>query len=150
MFTDRSLPWLSSERLYQQLTETDTDTYTQRTPNHSTEVGDPYGGIRGRVEEAEGEGDSIGRPAVSTDPDPWELPETELPTKTILGWTEGPGTYIAEDCLVSPQWEKMHLILQRLEAPGKGEAWCGVSKGKREWVEELLGGGTRKGVRSGM
>jgi hypothetical protein len=29
MLTDRSLAWLSSERLYQQLTETDADTYTQ-------------------------------------------------------------------------------------------------------------------------
>ena len=29
MLTDRSLPWLSSERPYQQLTETEADTYTQ-------------------------------------------------------------------------------------------------------------------------
>ena len=29
MLADRSLAWLSSERLYQQLTETDADTYTQ-------------------------------------------------------------------------------------------------------------------------
>ena len=65
MLRDRSLAWLSSERPYQQLTEMDVDT-----PNHWTEVRDPYGGIRGRIEGAEGEGDPIGRPAVSTNLDP--------------------------------------------------------------------------------
>jgi hypothetical protein len=29
MFTDKSLAWLSSERPYQQLTETEADTYSQ-------------------------------------------------------------------------------------------------------------------------
>ena len=29
MLADRRLAWLSSERLYQQLTETDADTYSQ-------------------------------------------------------------------------------------------------------------------------
>jgi hypothetical protein len=53
----------------QQLTETDTDT----TPYHWTEVRDPYGWIRGRIQEAEEEGNPTGRPAVSTNPDPWEL-----------------------------------------------------------------------------
>lgn len=33
------------------------------------------------MEEAEGEGNPIGRPAVSTNPDPWELPETKEPTR---------------------------------------------------------------------
>jgi hypothetical protein len=62
---------------FQQLTETDADTYT----HPWTEVGDLYGGIRERLEEAEGEGYPIGRPAVSTNPDPKELLETELPTR---------------------------------------------------------------------
>ena len=34
---------------------------------------------------------------------------------------EGPVTYIAEDCLVLPQWEKTHHILKRLEVPGRME-----------------------------
>ena len=34
----------------------------------------------------------------------------------------GPGTGVAEDCLVWPQWERMGLILKRLDAPGKGDA----------------------------
>jgi hypothetical protein len=55
------------------------------TPNHWTEVRDPYVWIRGRIEEAERESDLIGRPAVSTDADPRELPETDLLTKSIHG-----------------------------------------------------------------
>ncbi|KRY65101.1 hypothetical protein T4D_6025 [Trichinella pseudospiralis] len=46
------------------------------------------------MEEAEEDGDPIGRPAVSTNPDPWEL----------------------------QRWEKICLTLKRLEAPGKGKA----------------------------
>jgi hypothetical protein len=51
------------------------------TPNHWNEVGDPYGVTGGKIKEAEGEGDPIGRPAFSTNPDPWKLSETELPTR---------------------------------------------------------------------
>jgi hypothetical protein len=39
-----------------------------------------------------------------------------------MGWSKVPGTCIAEGCLVWPQWEKMHLVLEKLEAPGKGDA----------------------------
>ena len=38
----------------------------------------------GKVEEAEGEGDPIERPAVSTNPDPWELPKTEPANRSFL------------------------------------------------------------------
>jgi hypothetical protein len=54
---------------------------------------------------------------------------------------------VAEDFLIWPQWEKIHLILERLEAPGKGEDWWGMgkhplgSKGEEEWDEELWEGG---------
>jgi hypothetical protein len=51
------------------------------TPNHWTEFGDPYGGNRGRIEGDKGEGIPIGRPAVSTNPDPLEIPETEPSTR---------------------------------------------------------------------
>jgi hypothetical protein len=34
-----------------------------------------------RTEAAEGDGDPIGRPTVSTNRDPWELPETKPSTK---------------------------------------------------------------------
>jgi hypothetical protein len=39
--------------------------------------------MRRRTEEAEVESDPIGRPAVSTYPDPRELPETESSTRGI-------------------------------------------------------------------
>jgi len=34
----------------------------------------------------------------------------------------GPETFIAEEWLTWPQWEK-YLIIQRLETPRKGKAW---------------------------
>jgi len=39
------------------------------------------------MEKAKEEGDLIGRPAVSTHPDLWELPDTEPPTRhhTVAG-----------------------------------------------------------------
>jgi hypothetical protein len=39
-----------------------------------------------------------------------------------MGQSEATGTNIAEVYLVWPQWEMMHLILESLEAPAKGEA----------------------------
>jgi hypothetical protein len=51
------------------------------TLNHYTEVTDPCRGIRGRIEGAKGEGNPIGRPAVSTNQDPLELPGAEPPTR---------------------------------------------------------------------
>jgi hypothetical protein len=36
---------------------------------------------------------------------------------------KAPKTYTAEDFLVWPQWKKMHLALEKLEAPWTGEAW---------------------------
>jgi hypothetical protein len=56
---------------------------TQRqilTPNYWTIVRDSHGWIRGGIE-PERENDPIGRLAVSTNPDPREFPETELPTR---------------------------------------------------------------------
>jgi hypothetical protein len=54
-------------------------------PKHWTEIGDPCGWIRKRLEQAEGEGDSIERPAVSTNWVPWDLPDIELPTRQHIG-----------------------------------------------------------------
>jgi hypothetical protein len=49
--------------------------------SHWTEVRDPYGRVRGRIEGAEGDGNLIERPTVSTNLDSWELPETKPLTK---------------------------------------------------------------------
>jgi hypothetical protein len=45
------------------------------------EVRDPYGRVRGRIEDPEGDSNPTRRPTVSTNLDLWELPETEPPTK---------------------------------------------------------------------
>ena len=68
-------------------------------------------------------GEPIRRPTVSTNPNPRELPETEPPT---IQQTWGPMTYIAEEHLDGLASVKMHLILEKLKAPGK-----------KEWDEEL-------------
>ena len=57
--------------------------------------------------------------------DPRELLETKPPTRSIHGLVHGPGTYLAENCLIWLQWEKMRLILKRLEALGKGRPGVG-------------------------
>ena len=44
----------------------------------------------GRTEEAKGQGNPIRRPAVSTYPDPRELPDTETPTRNIHRAVRGP------------------------------------------------------------
>jgi hypothetical protein len=57
------------------------------------------------------------------------------------GWSKAPDTYIAENCVVWPQWEKIHPILERFEAPRKRDAWGGEhplrGKGEKEWDGEL-------------
>ena len=47
-------------------------------------------------------GDLIGRPALSTCPDPRELPEAKSPTRSRHRPVEDPGKYTAEVCLVRP------------------------------------------------
>ena len=77
MLTDRSLAWLPSERPNKQLKESDADIYTQ--PMDRSQ-----GSLwlnRKMLKEAEEEGDSIGRPAVSTNLDPQDLSDTEPPTR---------------------------------------------------------------------
>ena len=54
--------------------------------------------------EAEEEGNPLGRPAVSTNPELWELTDTELPIRQHTGTGPGPSnTDKAEDHLVWPQ-----------------------------------------------
>jgi hypothetical protein len=43
------------------------------TADHQTEVREPYGRVRGRIEGTEGDGNPIGRPTVSANTDPSEL-----------------------------------------------------------------------------
>jgi hypothetical protein len=77
------------------------------------------------VEGVEGDGNSIRRTTVSTNLDPWELPETKLPTWLV----QGLGTYVAEECLIWPQWKRMPIILMPQE------------RGMPEWEDPITGKG---------
>ena len=80
------------------------------TDKHWTEVRDPYRRVRGRTEGPQGDGNPTGRPTVSTNLDPWKLPETEPPTEyTVL--SKAPSTCVAEGYVIWPQWERIQLIL---------------------------------------
>lgn len=47
------------------------------------------------IEGADGDGNPIGRPIVSTYPDHWKLLETMLPMN--MGWSKAPAIYVAKD-----------------------------------------------------
>jgi hypothetical protein len=105
---------------------------------------DPSSWIRERLKEAEVEGNPIGRPAVSTNPDPWDITYTEPSTKQHTWGGMRPPMHI-QDYLVWTQWE-MYVILERLQAPGSGKTWQGCVLGcgdillEEEWDEELWEG----------
>jgi len=45
-----------------------------------------------------------------------------------IRWSKAGDTYTKKDCPFCPQWEKKHLSIERLEAPGdgeQGEGMCG-------------------------
>jgi len=89
-------------------------------PNQCTEVRDPCGWIKERLKEAEEEGNPIGRPAVSTNLELWDLSDTE-PTTSYRSWFEAPNIYTAEDFLVLP--------LKDLGPQGIGRSGWGVGWG---------------------
>jgi hypothetical protein len=70
-------------------------------PNQWTEAADSCGWIRGKLEEAEGEGNPAGGPAVSVNLDP-SAPRSlkHWTTKQVAytSWYEAPNSYTAEDC----------------------------------------------------
>ena len=111
----RDLSWLVSERQ-----KTSWKSQMQiSAPNQWTKAGDPCGWTKEKLEEAEEEADPTGRPAVLANLDPWDLSETEPPTRQHIPahmkhiQQKTPGT----------QSEKMYLTLQRLGAPGSREIW---------------------------
>ena len=65
MLADKSLAWLSSERLYQHLRQMQILTANKWTP-----VREPYGRVRGRIEGAVGDASPLRRPIVSCNLDP--------------------------------------------------------------------------------
>ena len=86
--------------------------------------------VRGRTEGAKGDCNTTGRTILSTILDPSELPKINYQPKRIreLSWSMAPGTYVVVDCLVWPQWVRMHVILKKLDTLRKVDAgWvrCG-------------------------
>ena len=140
MLADRSLAWLSSERLHP---AADSD-------KHWMELGVSSRKIGGRIVGPKGDRNSTGRP---TESGPLELSESEPPTKEhIWAGPRPPHTYVADvqlclrvgpeqlewelslkllpvckicspsSCLVWPQWET-HLALQRIDVFGRRRGW---------------------------
>ena len=61
-----------------------------------------------------------------------------------------PAAYVAEDGFVGHQWEKLPLVLRRLDVPGKcqgQEAEVGglVSRGKGEELDDFQRGNQERG-----
>jgi hypothetical protein len=66
------------------------------TPKQWTEAADPCGWIRGKLEEAEEEGDSVGEPAVSINLDPGNLSDTGTSTRQHTPADMRPPTHIQQ------------------------------------------------------
>jgi hypothetical protein len=101
------------------------------TPNHRTEVGDPYSWIGEGLKKLSREGDPIGRPTDSANPDSRELPETEPPTRKIPGLVWGPWHKLAEICKVWIFTEERYKLRLEVAGPeGQGNLkvcetrWC--------------------------
>lgn len=66
--------------------------------------------------------------------------------------SKAPGTNTAKVCLARPQWNKMCLILERFEAPGKGDMLGGgtlsEARGKEKGMRNC--GGDQEGAIEGM
>ena len=101
------------------------------TAKHWAEPSESYGRIRGRIEDHEGvgipqedqqcqlswtSGSSQSEPATKEHTQAGQRSPEHCPPDT----TPLPHTYVAEGCLVLPQWERIYLILQRLYEPGWG------------------------------
>jgi hypothetical protein len=99
-------------------------------PNQWTEAADPCCWIRAKLEEAEKEGNPVGRSLVSINLDTQDLSDTGPQTRQHRpDAMSPPNTYTAEDCQVWIQSEKIHLSLKRMEAPWSGEVWWGRDGG---------------------
>ena len=116
--------------------------------NQWTEAGDLYGWIREKLEEAEEKSGPIGRLAVSTNLDLWDLLETELPTGQYTWADLRTLTCTAEDCV-----SDLASVREDMPNPGVtwgpkewgGPVWWAVGNilletGEEEWDEEQLEG----------
>ena len=103
-----------------------------------------------RLEEAEEEGDPIGRPGVSTNPDPQDLSDTEPPTRQdTLAGPKPPYIYSRGlSGLASMREDAPNPLTERFEAPGNEEVWWGMGVwGSGSVGEDILlemGGGEKR------
>jgi hypothetical protein len=103
------------------------------TANNRTGQG-TWGRLRGKTGGIEGDCNSIGRTTISTNQTTQSSQALIHQPKITYGQVYGPNTYVAEECLVWPQWEGMFLVLWRLDALKKRDA-----RGVR-WVGGWVGG----------
>jgi hypothetical protein len=98
-------------------------------PNTWVKDAEPCGWIRGKLEVSEEEGNLAGGPAVSITLEPWYPSESGPPNRqhTPLIW--GPQYIYSRGLTGLGWWEKMNLILKRLEAPGSLEVCWGEDGG---------------------
>jgi hypothetical protein len=95
----RSLIYLSPERPYQSLTNTEANALSQRLDWV------PNGGVRERTEGAEGVCNNIGRITISTNQtESPQLPETKPPLKSTHGGTHGSSLRCSREL---PCWASM-------------------------------------------
>jgi hypothetical protein len=112
------------------------------------------------LKELKGNCNPIGRKTVSTNPDLQSSQRLSQNQGTCMGWSVPLGTYVAEDCLVQSQWEKMHSILWKLDTQGRGMlvwvrrgVWSGGGAPSQRWRVRgwrTQGGRTRKGATFGV
>ena len=84
------------------------------TEKHWTEVGNPCGKIRGSIEDPQGDGNPTGKLTWT----PGSSQRLSQQPKSPQGLLRQ-DTYVA-DTYVWPQWERMSLIQQELDATGWG------------------------------
>ena len=120
VLTNRGLPWLPYERPKKQLKKSQIQIFT---PDQWIEAADPCRWIMKKLEEAEEDGDPIGRPAVSTNLDAWGFSDNEPQIRQHSLADMRLQIYTAEDCWLWTQSEKMHLTLNWLGTPGS-EQFC--------------------------
>jgi hypothetical protein len=115
------------------------------TANHWTENGDPYGRVRGRIEGAEGDGNPIGRPRVSTNLDPWSSQRQSHQPKNIQAGLRLPSTYVTET-LSGLSGRELDLSCRDVIPHNQSKFWRGGTLSEAKG----MGGGDQEEATSGL
>ena len=106
------------------------------TSNQWTEVDEPCGWIRKRLEESEEEGDPIRRPTVSTNLDLWDLSDIEPQPGSIYQLILGPKHIYSREIPGLDSVKKDAPNPQEAQSPR--ECWSLVVLGQEEWRHPLV------------